>query len=198
MVKEINITDKGGTQKVQTAKKVEMQKETPIKEDIKTEVKEQKEPMSKKKKTLIYILSSLAFLLLIGIALFYYFGIYKATPYVKPSEIVNLSNQYILSLPLESKLERIPIPKPSEPKTEVSVINGKLFTKTEMAKLETRRPVAVMINNHSEARPQSGLNSADIVFEALAEGGITRYLAIFWSETPEKVGPIRSARQYYL
>ena len=55
-----------------------------------------------------------------------------------------------------------------------------------------------MINNHSVARPQSGLNSADLVYETLVESGITRYLAIFWSEAPKKVGPIRSARQYYL
>lgn len=64
--------------------------------------------------------------------------------------------------------------------------------------LKKRRPVAVMINNHSEARPQSGLNSADIVYETNAESGITRYLGIFWSSAPEKVGPVRSLRQYYL
>lgn len=59
------------------------------------------------------------------------------------------------------------------------------------------RPVAVMVNNHPEARPQSGLSKADIVFEVLAEGSITRFLAIFQSEQPEVVGPVRSAREYY-
>lgn len=77
-------------------------------------------------------------------------------------------------------------------------MNGVLFTKEEMEEMLDRRPVAVMIDNHADARPQSGINSADIVFEALAEGGITRYMAIFWSEAPEKVGPIRSARNYFL
>ncbi len=67
-----------------------------------------------------------------------------------------------------------------------------------MKELNTKRPVAVMINNHAEARPQSGLNSADIIYEVLVESGITRYMGIFWSEAPKKVGPIRSARQYYL
>src|SRR5690625_4983119 len=60
-----------------------------------------------------------------------------------------------------------------------------------------RRPVSVMVNNHPAARPQSGLSQADIVFEILAEGGITRFLALFQSEQPEVVGPVRSAREYY-
>ena len=60
------------------------------------------------------------------------------------------------------------------------------------------RAVAVMINNHPKARPQSGLNKADIVYELLAEGDITRFLAVFQSEKPEKVGPVRSARSYFV
>ncbi|MBP3039259.1 DUF3048 domain-containing protein [Bacillaceae bacterium Marseille-Q3522] len=60
------------------------------------------------------------------------------------------------------------------------------------------RSIAVMINNHPNARPQSGLYKADIVYELIAEGGITRFLAIFQSEKPEIVGPVRSAREYYI
>jgi hypothetical protein len=60
------------------------------------------------------------------------------------------------------------------------------------------RPVAVMINNHPKARPQSGLAKADIVYEVLAEGELTRFLAIFQSEKPEKIGPVRSARDYFI
>nr|WP_183254505.1 DUF3048 domain-containing protein [Anoxybacillus tepidamans] len=66
---------------------------------------------------------------------------------------------------------------------------------------ETRtdhRVVAVMINNHPKARPQSGLQKADVVYEVLAEGDITRFLALYQSEFPEKVGPVRSARDYYI
>lgn len=62
----------------------------------------------------------------------------------------------------------------------------------------TNRAISVMVNNHPAARPQSGLNKADLVFEALAEGGITRLLAVFQSEFPKKVGPVRSARPYYI
>lgn len=60
------------------------------------------------------------------------------------------------------------------------------------------RAVAVMINNHPKARPQSGLNKADIVYELLAEGDITRFLAVFQSEKPGNIGPVRSARDYYI
>ncbi|UAC48623.1 DUF3048 domain-containing protein [Bacillus aquiflavi] len=60
------------------------------------------------------------------------------------------------------------------------------------------RAVAVMINNHPEARPQSGLHEADIVYEVLAEGKVTRFLAIFQSEQPSQIGPVRSARDYYI
>lgn len=59
------------------------------------------------------------------------------------------------------------------------------------------RPVAVMVNNHTKARPQTGLNQADVTFEILAEGNITRFLAIYQSEKPKEVGPVRSAREYY-
>jgi hypothetical protein len=60
------------------------------------------------------------------------------------------------------------------------------------------RAVAVMINNHPKARPQSGLNKADIVYELLAEGDVTRFLAVFQSEKPGNMGPVRSARDYYI
>ncbi|HLS34779.1 MAG TPA: DUF3048 domain-containing protein [Bacillota bacterium] len=59
------------------------------------------------------------------------------------------------------------------------------------------RVIGVMINNHPAARPQSGLSKADIVFEILAEGSTTRFLALFHSELPDVVGPVRSAREYY-
>ena len=59
--------------------------------------------------------------------------------------------------------------------------------------------LGVMIDNFSDARPQYGLTEAMIVYEALAEGGITRFLAIFSEkQTVEMVGPVRSARPYYL
>ncbi len=64
--------------------------------------------------------------------------------------------------------------------------------------LTVKRPVAVMIDNHYKARPQSGLSEAEIVYEILAEGRITRYMAVFQLNEPEKLGPVRSARSYYI
>lgn len=62
-----------------------------------------------------------------------------------------------------------------------------------------QRPVTgVMIENSQDARPQSGLDQAGVVFEAIAEGGITRFLALFQDTQPDYVGPIRSARPYYV
>lgn len=59
-------------------------------------------------------------------------------------------------------------------------------------------PVAVMIENLSTVRPQSGLSLANIVYETLAEGGITRFMAIFAGEPIKEIRPVRSARPYYL
>jgi hypothetical protein len=61
-----------------------------------------------------------------------------------------------------------------------------------------QRPVTgVMVENSEAARPQSGLSQASVVFEAIAEGGITRFLALYQDTQPTDVGPIRSARPYY-
>lgn len=59
------------------------------------------------------------------------------------------------------------------------------------------RAVAVMVSNQVQARPQTGLQEADIIFEFLTEGNITRYMALYQSEFPEKIGPVRSAREYF-
>jgi len=58
--------------------------------------------------------------------------------------------------------------------------------------------IAVMINNHPKARPQTGLAEADLVYEVEAEGLITRFLAFFHGDPPENVGPVRSTRPYYM
>ncbi len=65
----------------------------------------------------------------------------------------------------------------------------------------TARPYVVMLDNHPKAYPQTGLNQAPIVFEALAEYGITRYMAVFIPGiSPElgTIGPVRSARSYFV
>lgn len=65
------------------------------------------------------------------------------------------------------------------------------------AEIANKQITGIMIENSGEARPQSGLLEADVVFEAIAEGGITRFLALYQSKSPEYIGPVRSARPYY-
>jgi Protein of unknown function (DUF3048)./Flagellar basal body-associated protein FliL. len=57
---------------------------------------------------------------------------------------------------------------------------------------------AIMIENSPDARPQSGLKNSGVVFEAIAEGGITRFLVLYQSEKPKMIGPVRSVRMYYV
>jgi len=61
-----------------------------------------------------------------------------------------------------------------------------------------RRPVAVMFDNHPNARWQSGLSQAEIVYEFLVEAPYTRYMGIFLINEPELIGPVRSARPYFV
>ena len=84
-------------------------------------------------------------------------------------------------------------------KDQTCPLNGALKSSRARAAWEVRRPLAVMIENHIESRPQSGLTSADVVYEAVAEGGITRFMALFYCNLSDvQVGPVRSARTYYL
>ena len=81
-------------------------------------------------------------------------------------------------------------------KIDPNVVNPSPLTGLEMN--GDYKPVAIMIENFKAARPQSGIIDADLVYEANVEGGITRFLAIFQSKRPEKVGPVRSLRHYFM
>ena len=93
----------------------------------------------------------------------------------------------------------------SGPKDQQCPLNGAMFTKTEKDLWSGRRPLVVMIENHKDARPQSGLSRADVVYEAVAEGAITRFAAVFYCANAAyavqgtyDIGPVRSARTYFL
>lgn len=89
-------------------------------------------------------------------------------------------------------VETTPVPSPTPSVSEnLSLTTG---LPTDKAYL----PMAVMVENSDAARPQTGLQQADIIYEAMAEGGITRFLCIFNDQQPVKVGPIRSTRLYYI
>lgn len=84
------------------------------------------------------------------------------------------------------------------PKTEECPLSGVKYSEPRKQWWEQHRPLGVMIENHQESRAQSGLSFADTVYEAVAEGGITRFLAIFYCQDADPIGPVRSARTYFV
>lgn len=105
----------------------------------------------------------------------------------------------------ETATSTIPTPSnalvedPNEPKTASCPLNGTPHTQKAKDFWDKRRPLAVMIENHTEARPQSGMSYADVIYEAVAEGGITRFMALFYCNLNDvQVGPVRSARTYFV
>lgn len=83
---------------------------------------------------------------------------------------------------------------PPKPATVPSTLSG-LPVDPSLNKLPV---TGVMIENSTDARPQAGLSQAMVVFEAVAEGGVTRFLALYQDTSPGNVGPVRSARPYYV
>jgi len=135
---------------------------------------------NKRKKLYIIIGGVLGVLVLIGA------GIAFATLQREESQPVDIET------PAEQQVEE-PEELPQDPRVP-SALNGELID-TEIA---ARRPLVVVIENHIASRPPHGLIEADIVYEMLVEGGITRFLAIYQQNEPERVGPERSARAYML
>lgn len=81
--------------------------------------------------------------------------------------------------------------EPEESETQPEVKQVQIFKGTD-------RPIAVMIDNHTGAWPQAGLNDAYMVYEIIVEGGETRLMPVFKGVDLEKIGPIRSSRHYFL
>ncbi len=74
----------------------------------------------------------------------------------------------------------------NQQKNQVKIFNG------------NDRPIAVMIDNHPSAMPHAGLSNAYIVYEIIVEGGESRLMALFKGQDIDKIGPVRSARHYFL
>jgi hypothetical protein len=83
------------------------------------------------------------------------------------------------------------------PAADTGVVSPLSGVQTE-PQLAQRPVTGIMIENSPDARPQSGLQDAGVVYEAIAEGGITRFLALFQDGHPAYVGPVRSLRPYYI
>jgi hypothetical protein len=90
-----------------------------------------------------------------------------------------------------------PLPTPTPVPTPITV-PAPLTGRPVSPAVAKRHPIAVMIDDLAAARPQSGLSQASVVWQAPAEGGIPRYMAIFQDTLPKDIGPVRSSRYYYI
>jgi hypothetical protein len=107
-----------------------------------------------------------------------------------PSDVAPTSSP---TVPPSASAPPLPTPTPG-PRLVPAPLTGRLVTQQVAA----RHPIAVMIDDHSDARPQSGFSAASVVWQAPAEGGIPRYMLVFQDQVPADVGPVRSARIYYV
>ena len=131
--------------------------------------KRNKNKTKHKSKKVVIIIAILILILGIAAGCFYYFCIYNQN---KENPLVDLGTTEGL--------------KEEEPEQPKSIFEG------------NDRPIAVMIDNHEGAWPQVGLNSAYSVYEIIVEGGETRLMALFKGVDLEEIGPVRSARHYFL
>jgi len=131
----------------------------------------------KRHKKLVIIISSIVLLLAIAGTIFV---------------VIQSSQQE--TAPAENKAPVVAEPEP-EPIKYYSPLTGTEVTSEDA----TTQPVTgIMIENSPDARPQSGLKDSGVVFEAIAEGGITRFLALYQEQKPALIGPVRSVRMYYV
>lgn len=105
--------------------------------------------------------------------------------------------------PIESSPAPTPDPTPTEAIIELEPTPSPAsfiapLTGLGVDKELTERPIMVMVENSPSARPQTGLTDADIVYEILAEGEITRFVAVYQSQVPALIGPVRSIRPYFV
>ena len=112
---------------------------------------------------------------------------------------VNVTTEQTTEAATSEPTQETTVPDTTGDTTPIDLKYQNPLTGEPLAELYTARPFAVMINNSSYAQPMCSLNSADIVFEILAEGGITRCMAVFGDVAGlDHIGAIRSARPYYV
>ena len=92
-----------------------------------------------------------------------------------------------------------PSPTPSPRPTPTPILVPAALTGRPITPKDAdQHPIAVMVDDAPAARPQSGFNAASVVWQAPAEGGVPRYMLIFQEQMPGDVGPVRSARHYFI
>jgi len=116
-------------------------------------------------------------------------------PATSPSPLASGAPSPVMSPPEPATPTPQPTPTPAPtPTMAIAPLTGRLVREANAL----RHPIAVMIDDLWAARPQSGLSEASVVWQAPAEAGIPRYMAIFAEGNPKAVGPVRSARYYFI
>lgn len=134
------------------------------------------------------LLTLIILAVLIGLSAYFVTDYYMGgETYSKIGKITTQNNNSVTLVP----------PSPVPPK--YSPVNGIQIENDDYSTVMSRQPIAIVVNNHKDARPQSGLSFADSVLEVLAEGGITRYVAVYHNNYDvSKIGPVRSLRYYMI
>jgi len=105
-----------------------------------------------------------------------------------------LTTFYVLQKPVKTTVVVKKVEKPKIPAVKYySPLTGELVASDAATK---QAVTGVMIENSPDARPQSGIKNSGVVFEAIAEGGITRFLVLYQQQKPQLIGPVRSLRLY--
>ncbi|OGV96517.1 hypothetical protein A2W24_03315 [Microgenomates group bacterium RBG_16_45_19] len=133
--------------------------------------------------------------LLLGACLLYFVSAAASYAYFSSQAVTSTTNQVTTGNDGSLVID------PAAPRTEACPLNGILYTVKEREIWEKRRPLAVMVENSPDARPHSGLNRSDIVYEAVAEGGVTRFMPIYLCDAARSdvvVAPVRSVRTYFI
>lgn len=113
--------------------------------------------------------------------------------------LIIAANLTVLALFWRQPEEVTPVTVKPTPVAPKPVYHSLISGEEVKSEADIKKPVtAIMIENSPDARPQSGLKDAEVVYEAVAEGGITRFLAIYQQKKPKTIGPVRSLRMYYL
>ena len=115
---------------------------------------------------------------------------------VKPIEEKKSEEKKSEEKKTEDKPKETTVVAAEKPKEETKETN-KIIMPVQPSGEGYMRPMAIMIENHNQARPQSGLFAADIVYEMPVEGGITRFMGLY-TKLPGLIGPVRSCREYFV
>lgn len=136
-------------------------------------------------------------LLLVGLGILLFAGSFLISYGIFGGKSINKGSTSVTPIPIVEVGGQTVFDK-GLPKTKECPLNGAFYSTQQKDWWEKHRPLGVMIENHKESRPQSGLSFADVVYEIVAEGGITRFLAVFYCQDAGIIGPVRSARTYFV